>query len=147
MIYSGSSFAGKTELIKITLEKAETLITGAGMDYEDTAGFNALFNGCHDRYGLKTINKTDFYQFPPRGNKNFIEKPRVEKHQMLNDFLDVNRNKKILFLEPCMSFNTPGIIRVNPDIVEISLIHKSDRAAIIQGGPGTILNKLAEDYL
>jgi hypothetical protein len=82
---------------------------------------------------------------------------------MLNDFLDSNRGKKILFLELGVGFNTPGIIRyefeflfmmrkyiemirINLNIVEISLIHKEDRAAVIQGDLGSILDKLAKEY-
>jgi hypothetical protein len=38
------------------------------------------------------------------------------------------------------------IIRINLSIVEISLIHKEDRAAVIQGDLGPILGKLAEEY-
>jgi hypothetical protein len=82
---------------------------------------------------------------------------------MLNDFLDANRGKKMLFLELGVGFNTPGIIRhefeflfmmrkyaqmirINLNVVEISLIHEEDRATIIQGDLGSILGKLAEEY-
>jgi NAD-dependent SIR2 family protein deacetylase len=98
-----------------------------------------------------------------RRGKNFVEKPWIEKYEMLNDFLDANRGKKMLFLELGVGFNTPGIIRhefeflfmmrkyaqmirVNLNIVEISLIHGEGRAAIIQGDLGPILGKLAEEY-
>jgi hypothetical protein len=82
---------------------------------------------------------------------------------MLNDFLAANRGKKMLFLELGVGFNTPGIIRcnfeflfkmrkytemirINLNVLEISLIHEEDRAAIIQGDLGPILHKLAEEY-
>jgi NAD-dependent SIR2 family protein deacetylase len=98
-----------------------------------------------------------------RRNKNFVGKPWIEKYEMLNDFLDANRGKKMLFLELGVGFNTPGIIRhefeflfmmrkyarmirINLNIIEISLIHNEDRAAIIQGDLCPILDKLAEDY-
>jgi NAD-dependent SIR2 family protein deacetylase len=98
-----------------------------------------------------------------RRNKNFVEKPWLEKHEMLNDFLDANRGKKMLFLKLGVGFNTPGIIRnefeflfmmrkyaemirINLNVIEISLIHGEDRAAIIQGDLGPILGKLTEDY-
>jgi hypothetical protein len=38
------------------------------------------------------------------------------------------------------------MIRINLNIIEISLIHEEDRATIIQGDLGTILDKLAEGY-
>jgi NAD-dependent SIR2 family protein deacetylase len=98
-----------------------------------------------------------------RRNKNFVGKPWIEKYEMLNDFLDANRGKKMLFLELGVGFNTPGIIRhefeflfmtrkyaqmirINLNVIEISLIHEEDRAAIIQGDLGPILDKLAEEY-
>jgi NAD-dependent SIR2 family protein deacetylase len=98
-----------------------------------------------------------------RMNKIFVEKPWIEKYEMLNDFLDANRGKKMLFLELGVGFNTPGIIRnefeflfmmrkyaemirINLNVIEISLIHKEDRAAVIQGDLGPILSKLAEEY-
>ncbi|MDR1147891.1 MAG: hypothetical protein LBK66_04605 [Spirochaetaceae bacterium] len=289
MIYTKTSLAQKTTILKTAIEKAEALIIGAGaglsaaagLDYDDTATFNALFPGYHDRYGLKTISEAGFYQFstpeeqyaywmrhicairynfpagkpyldlsriikdrnyvilttntdgqffksgfdPDKicfpqgdlsffqcskpcsdelypneqtvkeilshiGNKefaiptgdiprcphcgnplipnirashSFVEKPWIEKYQMLNDFLDANRGKKMLFLELGVGFSAPGIIRhefeflfmmrkyaemlrINLNIVEISLIHKEDRAAVIQGDIGRILSKLAEDY-
>jgi hypothetical protein len=82
---------------------------------------------------------------------------------MLNDFLDANRGKKMLFFELGVDFNTPGIIRnqfeflfmmrkyaemirINLNVIEISLIHGEDRAAVIQGDLAPILHKLAEDY-
>jgi hypothetical protein len=69
----------------------------------------------------------------------------------------------MLFLELGVGFNTPGIIRhefeflfmmrkytemlrINLNVVEISLIHGEDRAAVIQGDLGPILGKLAEGY-
>ncbi|MDR1324967.1 MAG: hypothetical protein LBK00_02905 [Treponema sp.] len=98
-----------------------------------------------------------------RMNKIFVEKPWIEKYDMLNDFLDANRGKKMLFLELGVGFNTPRIIRyefeflfmmrkyaemirINLNVIEISLIHEEDRAAVIQGDLGPILNKLAEGY-
>jgi NAD-dependent SIR2 family protein deacetylase len=97
-----------------------------------------------------------------RRNKKIVEKPWLEKYEMLNDFLDANRGKKMLFLELGVGFNTPGIIRrefeflfmmrkyaemirINLNVIEISLIHEEDRAAVIQGDLGPILGKLAED--
>jgi hypothetical protein len=38
------------------------------------------------------------------------------------------------------------MIRINLNTVEISLIHGEDRATIIQGDLGPILEKLAEEY-
>jgi hypothetical protein len=98
-----------------------------------------------------------------RRTKKFVEKPWLEKYEMLNDFLDANRGKKMLFLELGVGFNTPGIIRyefeflfmmrkyaqmirINLNIVEITLLYKEDRATIIQGDLGPILSKLAEEY-
>jgi NAD-dependent SIR2 family protein deacetylase len=98
-----------------------------------------------------------------RRTEKFVEKPWIEKFQMLNDFLAANRGKKMLFLELGVGFNTPGIIRynfeflfkmrkyaemirINLNVLEISLIHDEDRAAIIQGDLGPILSKLAEEY-
>jgi hypothetical protein len=69
----------------------------------------------------------------------------------------------MLFLELGVGFTTPGIIRnefeflfmmrkyaqmirINLNILEISLIHGEDRAAVIQGDLGPLLSKLAEDY-
>jgi hypothetical protein len=69
----------------------------------------------------------------------------------------------MLFLELGVGFTTPGIIRhefeflfmmrkyaemirINLNVVEITLLYKEDRAAIIQGDLGPILGKLAEDY-
>jgi NAD-dependent SIR2 family protein deacetylase len=46
-----------------------------------------------------------------RRNKSFVGKPWIEKFEMLNDFLDASRGKKMLFLELGVGFNTPGIIR------------------------------------
>ncbi|MDR3173118.1 MAG: Sir2 silent information regulator family NAD-dependent deacetylase, partial [Treponema sp.] len=46
-----------------------------------------------------------------RRGKNFVGKPWMKKYQMLNDFLDANRGKKMLFLELGVGFTTPGIIR------------------------------------
>jgi NAD-dependent SIR2 family protein deacetylase len=98
-----------------------------------------------------------------RMNKIFVENPWIEKYEMLNSFLDANRGKKMLFLELGVGFNTPGIIRnefeflfmmrkyaemirINLNVIEISLIHKEDRAAVIQGDLGPILSELAEGY-
>jgi hypothetical protein len=36
-------------------------------------------------------------------NKNFVEKPWLEKYQMLNDFLDAYRGKKMLSLSPALA--------------------------------------------
>jgi hypothetical protein len=96
-------------------------------------------------------------------SKKFVGKPWIEKYEMLNDFLDANRGKNMLFLELGVGFNAPGIIRyefeflfmmrkyaemirINLNTIEISLIHGEDRATIIQGDLGPILSKLAEDY-
>jgi NAD-dependent SIR2 family protein deacetylase len=98
-----------------------------------------------------------------RRDKRFVEKPWLEKYEMLNDFLDANRGKKMLFLELGVGFTTPGIIRhefeflfmmrkyakmirINLNIIEISLIHEEDRATIIQGDLGPILDKLTKGY-
>jgi hypothetical protein len=98
-----------------------------------------------------------------RRTKNFVEKPWIEKYQMLNDFLAANRGKKMLFLELGVGFNTPGIIRyefeflfktrkyaemirINLNTVEITLLYKEDRASVIQGDLGQILDKVAEEY-
>jgi hypothetical protein len=98
-----------------------------------------------------------------RRTEKIVEKPWMEKYQTLNDFLTANRGKKMLFLELGVGFNTPGIIRynfeflfkmrkyaemirINLNVLEISLIHDEDRAAIIQGDLGPILSKLAEEY-
>jgi NAD-dependent SIR2 family protein deacetylase len=98
-----------------------------------------------------------------RRNKEFVEKPWLKKYEMLNDFLDANRGKKMLFLELGVGFTTPSIIRnefeflfmtrkyaemmrINLNVIEISLIHNDDRAAIIQEDLGPILSKLAEEY-
>jgi NAD-dependent SIR2 family protein deacetylase len=290
MIYIDKILSEKIYIIKAALDKTEALIIGvgaglssaAGLAYDNTQTFNALFPGYHDRYGLKTINEADFYQFPtpeeqytywfksiaairynyppgkpyldlyriikdknhvilttntdgqffksgfdtekicfPQGdlsyfqcskpctdelypneqavkeilshtgdndfsipaadiphcphcgsalipnvrrNKNFVEKPWLEKYEMLNDFLDANRGKKMLFLELGVGFSTPGIIRhefeflfmmrkyaemirINLNVVEITLLYKEDRATVIQGDLGPILGKLAEEYI
>jgi NAD-dependent SIR2 family protein deacetylase len=289
MVYSDTGLTQKVDILKTALDKAEAIIIGAGsglssaagLDYNDIDFFNATFPGCHDRYGLKTVNEADFYPFPtpeeqyaywfrsisairynfppgkpyldlhriikeknhvilttntdgqflksgfdpgkicfPQGDlaffqcskpcndelypneqtvkeilsrigdtdfaipaediprcphcgsplipnvrrsKNFVGKPWTEKYEMLNDFLDANRGKKMLFLELGVGFNTPGIIRnefeflfmtrkyaqmirINLNVVEISLIHDEDRAAVIQGDLGPMLSKLAEGY-
>jgi NAD-dependent SIR2 family protein deacetylase len=289
MVYTDTSLTAKTAILKTALDKAEALIIGAGAGLSSAAGlaydnadtFNALFPGYHDRYGHKTINDANFYQFPtpeeqyaywiryisairydfppgkpyrdlyriikdkyhvilttntdgqffksgfdpekirfPQGDlsyfqcskpcndelypneqtvkeilshigdtdfaiptadiprcphcgsplipnvrrdKRFVEKPWLEKYEMINDFLDTNRGKKMLFLELGVVFTTPGIIRyefeflfmtrkyaemvrINLNVVEITLLYKEDRAAIIQGDLGPILGKLAEGY-
>jgi NAD-dependent SIR2 family protein deacetylase len=289
MIYSDTTFTEKIAVLKTALDKAEAIIIGAGaglstaagLAYDNTDTFNALFPGYHDRYGLKTISEADFYTFPtpeeqyaywlrsisairykfpagkpyldlyriikdknhvilttntdgqffksgfdtdkicfPQGdlsyfqcskpcsnelypneqtvkgilsrigdtdfaipaadiphcphcgsplipnvrlNKNFVGKPWIEKYEMLNDFLEANRGRKMLFLELGVGFNTPGIIRhefeflfmmrkyaqmirINLNVVEISLLHEEARATIIQGDLGPILHKVAEDY-
>jgi hypothetical protein len=38
------------------------------------------------------------------------------------------------------------MIRINLNVVEITLLYKEDRAKIIQGDLGAILGKLAEGY-
>jgi hypothetical protein len=98
-----------------------------------------------------------------RRNKNFVGKPWIETYEMLKDFLDANRGKTLLVLELGVGFNTPGIIRhefeflfmtrkyaemirINLNIVEISLIHNEDHAAVIQGDLCSLLGKLAEEY-
>jgi NAD-dependent SIR2 family protein deacetylase len=287
MIYTECLLSTKCDILHNALDKTEALIIGAGAGLSSAAGlaydnadtFNALFPGYHDRYGLKTINEADFYQFPtpeeqyaywlrsisairynfppgkpyldlyriikdknhvilttntdgqifksgfdtgkicfPQGDlfsfqcskpcsdelypneqtvkeilsrigdtdfaisaadiphcprcgsplipnvrrdKRFVGKPWLEKYEMLNDFLDANRGKKMLFLELGVGFATPGIIRnefeflfmmrkyaemirINLNVVEITLLYKEDRAAIIQGDLGPILDKLAE---
>jgi NAD-dependent SIR2 family protein deacetylase len=289
MVYSNVALTQKTAILKTALDKAEALIIGAGaglssaagLAYDNTDTFNILFPSYHDRYGLKTINEANFYQFPtqeeqyaywlrsvsairydfppgkpyldlwriikdknhvilttntdgqffksgfdtgkicfPQGDlsyfqcskpctderypneqtvkeilshigdtdfaipsadiprcphcgsplipnvrrtKKFVEKPWLEKYEMLNDFLGANRGKKMLFLELGVGFTTPGIIRnefeflfmmrkyaemirINLNVVEITLLYKEDRAKIIQGDLGPILAKLAEGY-
>jgi NAD-dependent SIR2 family protein deacetylase len=289
MVYSDTTLTEKTAVIKTALDNAEAIIIGvgaglsaaAGLAYDNTDTFNALFPDYHDRYSLKTISEADFYNFstpeeqyaywvrniaairydyPPgkpyldlcciirdknhvilttntdgqffksgfdtgkicfpqgdlsffqcskpctdelylneqtvkeiisyigdtdfaipsadiprcphfgspllpnvRRSKKFVGKPWIEKYDMINDFLDANRGKKMLFLELGVGFNTPGIIRyefeflfmmrkyaqmirINLNPVEISLIHGEDRATIIQGDLGPILGKLAEGY-
>jgi hypothetical protein len=96
-------------------------------------------------------------------NKNFVGKPWLKKYEMLNDFPDANRDKKMLFLELGVGFNSSGIIRyefeflfmmrkyaemirINLNTVKISLIRGEDRATIIQGDLGPILHRLAENY-
>jgi hypothetical protein len=68
----------KVNTIKTALDKTEALIIGAGaglsrarcareaagLAYDNTGTFNALFPGYHDRYGLQSINEADFYPFP-----------------------------------------------------------------------------------
>jgi NAD-dependent SIR2 family protein deacetylase len=289
MIYSDTALTKKADILKTAIDKTEALIIGAGaglsaaagLDYDNADTFNTLFPGYHDRYGMKSTNEADFYQFPtpeeqytywirniaairydyppgkpyldlhriindknhiilttntdgqffksgfntekicfPQGDlayfqcptpcsdelfpneqtvqelrshigdtdfavptadiprcphcgsplipnvrrtETFVEKPWIEKFQMLNDFLTANRGKKMLFLELGVGFNTPKIIRynfeflfkmrkyaemirINLNVLEISLIHEEDRAAIIQGDLGPILHKLAEEY-
>ena len=289
MVYCNIDLTQKTEILKTALDKTEALIIGAGaglssaagLDYDNADTFNAIFPGYHDRYGMRSINEADFYQFPtqeeqyawwvrnisvirydcppgkpyldlhrivkdknhvilttntdgqffksgfdtekicfPQGDlsyfqcstpctdelypneqtvkelrshigdtdfaipavdiprcphcnsplipnvrrtKNFVEKPWIERYQMLNDFLAVNRGKKMLFLELGVGFNTPGIIRyefeflfkirkyaemirINLNTVEITLLYKEDRASVIQGDLGPILSRLAAEY-
>jgi hypothetical protein len=69
----------------------------------------------------------------------------------------------MLFLELGVGFTTPGIIRnefeflfmmrkyaemirINLNVIEISLIHDEDRAAVIQADLAPLLSKLAEEY-
>ena len=77
MVYSDTDLTKKVDILKTALDKTEALIIGAGaglssaagLDYDNTDTFNALFPGYHDRYGMKSINEADFYQFPtPRNN-------------------------------------------------------------------------------
>jgi NAD-dependent SIR2 family protein deacetylase len=72
MIYSDSDLSRAINVLKTTLDKTEALIIGAGaglsaaagLDYDNPDTFNTLFPGYHDRYGMKSINEADFYQFP-----------------------------------------------------------------------------------
>jgi NAD-dependent SIR2 family protein deacetylase len=99
-----------------------------------------------------------------RRDKRFVGKPWLEKYEMLNDFLYANRGKKMLFLELGVGFTTPGIIRnefeflfmmrkyaemirINLNVIEISLIHDEDRAAVIQGDLGPMLSRLVESMV
>jgi hypothetical protein len=38
------------------------------------------------------------------------------------------------------------MVRIDLNVVEISLIHEEDRAAVIQGDLGPILHELAKEY-
>jgi hypothetical protein len=72
MVYSDTDLTKKIDILKNSLDKAEALIIGpgsglssaAGLAYDNTDTFNALFPGYHDRYGIKTISEADFYPFP-----------------------------------------------------------------------------------
>ncbi|MDR2632265.1 MAG: hypothetical protein LBC51_01400 [Treponema sp.] len=70
MIYSNTTLAEKTAILKTTIAEVEAIIIGAGLSsaaglaYDNADTFNALFPGYHDRYGLKTISEADFYHFP-----------------------------------------------------------------------------------
>jgi NAD-dependent SIR2 family protein deacetylase len=72
MIYSDTNIINKCEILKTALDKTEALIIGAGaglsaaagLDYDNIDTFSTLFPSYHDRYGLKSINDADFYQFP-----------------------------------------------------------------------------------
>jgi NAD-dependent SIR2 family protein deacetylase len=60
MIYSDTSLDEKAIVLKTALDKTEALIIGAGaglsaaagLAYDNTDTFNALFPGHHNRYGL-----------------------------------------------------------------------------------------------
>ncbi|MHB9293289.1 putative manganese efflux pump MntP [Hollandina sp. SP2] len=66
VIYNDNILTQKTAILKTAIDKAKALIAGAGTSLSESAGlaydnadtFNDLF-GCHDRYGLKTINEAD----------------------------------------------------------------------------------------
>jgi NAD-dependent SIR2 family protein deacetylase len=66
------NLSNKKIFITAALDKAEAVIIGAGaglsnaagLRYDDTGFFNAIFPGYQDRYGLRTINEADFYPFP-----------------------------------------------------------------------------------
>ena len=72
MVYCNIDLTQKTEILKTALDKTEALIIGAGaglssaagLDYDNADTFNAIFPGYHDRYGMRSINEADFYQFP-----------------------------------------------------------------------------------
>jgi hypothetical protein len=72
MDMSNTDSMAKVNILKAALDKIEALVIGTGDDlsvavglaYDNADTFNALFHGCHDRYGLKTISEADFYQFP-----------------------------------------------------------------------------------
>ncbi|GHU15741.1 hypothetical protein FACS189450_00910 [Spirochaetia bacterium] len=67
-----STLTQKKAILKTAIGQADAIIigagsglsTGAGIRYDDTGFFNATFPGYHTRYGLRTINEADFYQFP-----------------------------------------------------------------------------------
>jgi NAD-dependent SIR2 family protein deacetylase len=77
MIYSNTTLSEKTAILKTAIDRADAIIIGAGAGLSSAAGlaydnadtFNTLFPGDHDRYGLKTINEADFYQFPTPGEQ------------------------------------------------------------------------------
>jgi NAD-dependent SIR2 family protein deacetylase len=72
MIYTNISMTEKVQILKTAFDKTEALIIGtgaglssaAGLDYDNADTFNAMFPGYHNRYGMKSINEADFYQFP-----------------------------------------------------------------------------------
>jgi NAD-dependent SIR2 family protein deacetylase len=72
MIITANNTAQIVPVLKTALDKTEALIIGAGaglsaaagLDYDNPDTFNTLFPGYHDRYGMKSINEADFYQFP-----------------------------------------------------------------------------------
>jgi NAD-dependent SIR2 family protein deacetylase len=72
MINTDASITEKTAVIKTALDQAEAVIIGAGsglsnaagLRYDDAGFFNTTFPGYHDRYGLQTTSKADFYPFP-----------------------------------------------------------------------------------
>jgi NAD-dependent SIR2 family protein deacetylase len=70
MVYT--NLLQQLSILKTALDKTAALSIGAGaglsaaagLDYDNADTFNALFPGYHDRYGMKSINEADFYQFP-----------------------------------------------------------------------------------
>jgi NAD-dependent SIR2 family protein deacetylase len=72
MIITKSDTVKALSILKSALDKTEALIIGAGaglsaaagLAYDNTDTFNALFPGYHTHYGLQTISEADFYPFP-----------------------------------------------------------------------------------
>jgi NAD-dependent SIR2 family protein deacetylase len=185
-----TSLDAKIEIVKTALDKTEALIIGAGaglsraryageaagLDYDNLDTFNTLFPGYHDRYGMKSINEADFYQFPTPEEqyaywvRNIAAirhdyppgKPYLDLHRIIKDknhvILTTNTDGQFFksgfdpgkirynfeFLFKMRKYT--GMIRINLNVLELSLIHEEDRAAIIQGDLGPILHKLAEEY-
>ena len=71
-MYSGNDLTKIKPVLKTAIDQADAILIGAGsglsaaagLRYDDTDFFNATFPGYNARYGLKTINEADFYQFP-----------------------------------------------------------------------------------